>query len=72
MKKTIIQLDKAIIKELGKRNTAVYERGENWYVEVPEDNYDDAVEIIKEAGWEIVSEDWFSGSNYDGYAFMIK
>ena len=72
MKKTIIQLDKAIIKELGKRNTAVYERNGNWIVEVPEGNEDDAIEIIEEAGWEIIDEDSFCGSSYDGTAFTIK
>lgn len=58
------QLNKEIIKELGKRNTAVYERDENWVVEVPEDNEDDAIEIIEEAGWEILDQ--------EGYAFTIK
>ena len=72
MKKTIIELDKTIIKELGERNTAVYERDGNWIVEVPEDNEDDAIEIIEEAGWEILDQEFFCGSSYDGYAFTIK
>ena len=72
MKKTFIQLDKQISEELGRRNTAVYEMNGEYVVEVPEDNYDDAIEIIEDAGWGIVREEFFSGSSYDGYAFFIK
>ena len=72
MKKTIKQLDRAIIKELGKTNSAVYELNGNWVVECQEGDEDDARKIIENAGWEITDESSFCGSNYDGTAFTIK
>lgn len=72
MKKTIKQLDRAIIKELGRSNSAVYEINGNWVVECQEGDEDDAREIIENAGWEITEESSFCGSEYDGTAFTIK
>ena len=72
MKKTIIQLDKAIIRELGRTNSAVYERNGNWVVECQDGDEDDAKAIIENAGWEIIDESNFCGSEYDGTAFTIK
>ena len=72
MKKTIIQLDRSIIRELGKTNSAVYELNGNWVVECQEGDEDDARSIIENAGWEIIDESSFCGSSYDGTAFTIK
>lgn len=72
MKKTIKQLDKAIIRELGRSNSAVYEINGNWVVECQEGDEEDAREIIENAGWEITEESSFCGSEYDGTAFTIK
>ena len=47
MKKTIIQLDKAIIKELGRSNSAVYERNGNWVVECQDGDEYDARAVIE-------------------------
>ena len=72
MKKTITQLDKAIIRELGRTNSAVYKRNGNWVVECQDGDEDDAKAIIENAGWEIIDESSFCGSDYDGTAFTIK
>ena len=72
MKKTIIQLDEAIIRELGRTNSAVYERKGNWIVECQDDDEEDARSIIEKAGLEIIDKNSFCGSNYDGTAFTIK
>ena len=72
MKKTIIQLDQSIIRELGKTNSAVYEMNGSWVVECQEGDEEDARAIIENAGWEITDESSFCGSEYDGTAFIIK
>ena len=78
MKKTKISfddLDEIIIREFGYRRTACYDysvEDKTFAIEVPEDCEEDAEEIIKDAGYKILSSHWFSGSSRDGIMFIIQ
>lgn len=79
MEKDLEKLIKALNKECGRKHVEVYDYWDDdtdddtcTEIDVLESDQDDAREIILEHGFEIKKESWYSGSDSDGYCFIIK
>lgn len=73
MKLTILQLVEVLSRELGKRHVFFCGLPDGTTeVDVPDMDYSAALEIIREAGYEIISECDFQGSSWNGFKFIIK
>lgn len=75
MEKDLEKLINALNEECGRKNVGVYDYWEDdtcTEIDVLESDQDDVREIILEHGFEIKKESWYSGSDSDGYYFIIK
>ena len=75
MEKKLEKLIEALNQELGRKHVEVYDYWEDdtcTEIDVLESDQNDAREIILEHEFEIKKESWYSGSDSDGYCFIIK
>ncbi len=75
MEKDLEKLINALNEECGRKHVGVYDYWEDntcTEIDVLESDQDDAREIILKHGFEIKKESLYSGSDSDGYYFIIK